>query len=106
MRSEHWARIFDKDPFVHQLITCLLGLIRSFALSINENGSLFNYSPKTPMKSIALPIEVANPPAAKSGRSVLRWVLVAAAAVLVGVMVWQGISAHGNPDPTVPNTSR
>jgi high-affinity iron transporter len=58
------------------------------------------------MKSIALPIEAAHPPAAKSGRPVLRWVLIAMAAVLVGVMVWQGISAHGNPDPTVPNTSR
>jgi high-affinity iron transporter len=58
------------------------------------------------MKSIALPIEAAHPPAAKSGRSVLRWVLIAMAAVLVGVMVWQGISAHGNPDPTLPNTSR
>jgi high-affinity iron transporter len=58
------------------------------------------------MKSIALPIEAAHPPAAKSGRPVLRWLLIAAAAVLVGVMVWQGISAHGNPDPTVPNTSR
>jgi high-affinity iron transporter len=58
------------------------------------------------MKSIALPIEAAHPPAAKSGRPVLRWLLIAAAAVLVAVMVWQGISAHGNPDPTVPNTSR
>ena len=58
------------------------------------------------MKSIALPIEAAHPPAAKSGRPVLRWVLIALATVLVGVMVWQGISAHGNPDPTVPNTSR
>jgi high-affinity iron transporter len=58
------------------------------------------------MKSIALPIEAAHPATAKSGRPVLRWVLIAAAAVLAGVMVWQGISAHGNPDPTVPNTSR
>jgi high-affinity iron transporter len=58
------------------------------------------------MKSIALPIEAVRSPAAKSGRSVLRWVLIAAAAVLVAVMVWQGISARGNPDPTVPNTSR
>jgi high-affinity iron transporter len=58
------------------------------------------------MKSIVLPIEAAHPPAAKSGRPVLRWLLIAAAAVLVAMMVWQGISAHGNPDPTVPNTSR
>jgi high-affinity iron transporter len=58
------------------------------------------------MKSIALPIEAAHPPVAKSGRPVLRWVLIAMAAVLIGVMVWQGISAHGNPDPTLPNTSR
>jgi high-affinity iron transporter len=99
-------RIFSEDRIVHQWITFLLGLIRSFDLSLNETGSLFNYSPKAPMKSIALPIEAAHSPAAKSGRPVLRWVLIAMAAVLVGVMVWQGISAHGNPDPTLPNTSR
>lgn len=33
--------------------------------------------------------------------------MVAAALMLVvGVLVWQGISAHGNPNPAAPNTSR
>jgi high-affinity iron transporter len=32
--------------------------------------------------------------------------LAAAVAIVAGVFVWQGISAHGNPDPTVPDTSR
>ncbi|HSY53696.1 MAG TPA: FTR1 family protein [Opitutaceae bacterium] len=101
------GRIFADDHIVHQQISCLLGLIRSFDLSINENGSLFKLPSKVPMKSIALPIATASPPpTAKSGRFILRGVLIAAAAILVGVMVWQGISAHGNPDPIAPNTSR
>ena len=25
---------------------------------------------------------------------------------VVAILVWQGITSHGNPDPTVPNTSR
>ncbi len=32
--------------------------------------------------------------------------LIAFALVLIGVFIWQGISAGGAPDPTQPNTSK
>ena len=35
-----------------------------------------------------------------------RVVLVVAAAIVLGVLVWQGLTAHGAPDPTEPQTSR
>lgn len=44
------------------------------------------------------------------GRERFRWLgraaLVATAAAVVGLLTWQGITAHGNPDPTHPGTSR
>jgi hypothetical protein len=34
------------------------------------------------------------------------YILLALAALpVVGVLIWQGVTSHGNPDPTVPNTS-
>lgn len=36
----------------------------------------------------------------------LRVCLIAAASVIASVLVWQGITAKGNPDPTLPNTSK
>ena len=38
-------------------------------------------------------------------RFFIRVLLVLAALIVVGVLVWQGIAAGGNPDPTAPNTS-
>ncbi len=35
----------------------------------------------------------------------LRIGIVAAAACVVAVIAWQGVTAHGAPDPTQPNTS-
>src|SRR5436853_6525814 len=35
----------------------------------------------------------------------LRIGTVAAAACVVAMIVWQGMTAHGAPDPTQPNTS-
>lgn len=37
---------------------------------------------------------------------IVKVMLFAAAAVVAGVLVWQGISAAGSPDPTQPNTGR
>lgn len=34
-----------------------------------------------------------------------RLSLIAAALIVMGVLVWQGMTSGGNPDPTVPNTS-
>jgi len=42
---------------------------------------------------------------ARHARLGFRIFLVLAAAMVGAVLVWQGITAHGNPDPTAPNTS-
>jgi high-affinity iron transporter len=38
-------------------------------------------------------------------RLLFRVAFVIGASIVIGVLVWQGITAGGNPDPTVPNTS-
>ena len=38
-------------------------------------------------------------------RLVFKVMLAIAASFVVGVLVWQGITAHGTPDPTTPHTS-
>ncbi|HEX3890301.1 MAG TPA: FTR1 family protein, partial [Verrucomicrobiae bacterium] len=43
--------------------------------------------------------------AAKPTRLLFRIILFAAAIVVVGVLVWQGVSVAGAPDPTIPRTS-
>ena len=40
-----------------------------------------------------------------SGRLFIRITIVIAALIVVGVLVWQGVTAQGAPDPTAPNTS-
>jgi high-affinity iron transporter len=42
----------------------------------------------------------------KSGSRLPLWFLGLAGFVVLSVLVWQGITAHGAPDPTVANTSR
>src|ERR1700720_2181138 len=44
--------------------------------------------------------------AAKPLRLLLRIILSAAAVIVAGILVWQGISSEGAPDPTIPRTSR
>lgn len=44
-------------------------------------------------------------PTAKLGQTIFRIFLVIAALLVAAVLVWQGITASGNPDPTVPHTS-
>jgi high-affinity iron transporter len=73
-------------------------------------------SPKSPAipnvamnDEISLPLEapVATPtPLPKALRWTVRAVLAAAALLIISVLVWQGVTASGNPDPTTPNTSR
>ncbi len=43
--------------------------------------------------------------ATNPARFAFRTLLLLAALIVVGVLVWQGITAGGNPDPTAPNTS-
>ncbi len=38
-------------------------------------------------------------------RLAFKVMLAIAASLVVGVLVWQGITAHGSPDPTTPHTS-
>jgi high-affinity iron transporter len=47
-----------------------------------------------------------NFPVARLFRMGFRGVLVVAAVIVVGVLVWQGLIAHGAPDPTQPDTSQ
>lgn len=42
---------------------------------------------------------------AKRGQTVLRLFLAIAALLVAAILVWQGITASGSPDPTVPRTS-
>jgi high-affinity iron transporter len=51
-------------------------------------------SSKTPLHGIQKP-----------GRRMFRILLVAGALIVAGILTWQGITAAGNPDPTVPHTS-
>lgn len=44
-------------------------------------------------------------PRRKSLWTAFRVLLITAALAVVGVLVWQGITAGGNPDPTTPNLS-
>ena len=41
----------------------------------------------------------------KNLRAVLRILLASAVLVIVGVLIWQGLTAQGNPNPAAPNTS-
>src|SRR5471030_870986 len=46
-----------------------------------------------------------TPSTANPVRTALRVLLAAAALVLAGVLIWQGLTARGNPNPAAPNTS-
>lgn len=39
-------------------------------------------------------------------RRAMNWFLAVAGLVLVGALVWQGVTSAGNPDPTLPHLSR
>jgi high-affinity iron transporter len=42
---------------------------------------------------------------AKPARTMLRVLLVIAALIVAGVLIWQGLTSGGNPNPAAPNTS-
>ncbi len=42
---------------------------------------------------------------AKPARTLFRILLVIAALIVAGILIWQGFTAAGNPNPTAPNTS-
>jgi high-affinity iron transporter len=55
------------------------------------------------MSSAAVP---SAPPSVYHFRPTLRALVLIGAAIVAGIFVWQGIAAHGAPDPTLPHTSR
>jgi high-affinity iron transporter len=42
---------------------------------------------------------------AKPARTFFRVLLAAAALIVAGILIWQGLTASGNPNPAAPNTS-
>ncbi|HEX5400540.1 MAG TPA: FTR1 family protein [Verrucomicrobiae bacterium] len=51
------------------------------------------------------PSALPDKPATKRTRLEFRILLILAALIVVAVLVWQGITSGGNPDPAAPNTS-
>ena len=52
-----------------------------------------------------LAVDSQNARAKSPARTAFRAALIVCAVLVVGVLVWQGVTAHGNPDPTSPHTS-
>jgi high-affinity iron transporter len=58
------------------------------------------------MKSVLNPVIETPAAPSRARRVVLRVLLGIAALIVIAVLTWQGVTAHGSPDPTVPNTGR
>ena len=58
-----------------------------------------------PVRELQNLVEGVSQPKAKPLRTALRVLFLVAALIVVGILVWQGITAKGSPDPTAPNTS-
>jgi high-affinity iron transporter len=58
-----------------------------------------------PVRQLQDLVEGVSQSKAKPFRTAARILFFAAAAIVIGILVWQGITAKGNPDPTAANTS-
>lgn len=58
------------------------------------------------MRSPAITLTTAPQAASQPRRRVWRGLIAAGVTAIVAVLVWQGITAHGNPNPEVAGTSR
>ena len=58
------------------------------------------------MKSALNPVLETPVPPTKARRVTTRLLLGIGAILVIAILTWQGLTAHGAPDPTVPNTSR
>ncbi|HUE37079.1 MAG TPA: FTR1 family protein [Candidatus Acidoferrum sp.] len=58
-----------------------------------------------PVRGLQNFVESVSKPRTNPLRTALRTLLLVAALVVVGILVWQGLTARGNPNPTSPNTS-
>jgi high-affinity iron transporter len=64
-----------------------------------------NYQTTTSQSIMSEQSGIPNKLATNRVRLTLRILLLLAALIVVSVLVWQGITSGGNPDPTAPNTS-
>ena len=61
--------------------------------------------PPLPVRELQNLVEGVSQPKAKPLKTALRISLFTAAVIVVAVLVWQGLTARGNPNPAAPNTS-
>lgn len=58
-----------------------------------------------PLRELQNLVADVSEPKARPLRTAVRVLVLAAAAIVIGILVWQGLTAKGSPDPTAPNTS-
>jgi high-affinity iron transporter len=58
-----------------------------------------------PVRQLQNLVADVSQPKSKPFATALRVLLLVAALVVVGILVWQGLTAHGNPNPANPNLS-
>ena len=58
-----------------------------------------------PVRKLQNLVEDVSRPKAKPFRTGVRIMLAVAALIVVSILVWQGLTARGNPNPAAPNTS-
>jgi high-affinity iron transporter len=58
-----------------------------------------------PVQQLKNLVEDVSHPKKNPLRAAIRISLFIAVAIVIGILVWQGITAHGNPNPTAPNKS-
>src|SRR5215469_1009717 len=61
--------------------------------------------PPLPVRELQNLVEGVSKPKTKPFGTTLRVLLLIAALTVVGILVWQGLTARGNPNPGAPNTS-
>ena len=84
-------------------------LVEPLALPVQQLKNLMSDTPvgrASPRAASGLDNESPKNSSRKNfGRTVFRIILGVAAAIVAGVLIWQGITAKGNPNPVAPNTS-
>lgn len=61
--------------------------------------------PPLPVRELQNLVEGVSRPRTNPLKTLVRGALFFAAAIVIGVLVWQGLTAHGNPNPVAPATS-
>ena len=74
-------------------------LVEPLALPVRQLKNLMSDNSGAPTASPSQPHKKSF------GRTAFRIVLGLAAGIVAGVLIWQGITAKGNPNPVAPNTS-